>query len=79
MSNDELIDAGFNIDPDYVPVISISWLVDNMTETVEGYYTRCVEMVENLIKSTVPEGNDVEKCSYLDLNHYQCSHLHVFW
>lgn len=59
MSNDELIDAGFNVDPEYVPVLSLSFLVDNMSETVEEYYTRCLEVVQNLIKTSDPEGNVV--------------------
>lgn len=56
MNNDELKTAGFNINFEYEAQISLSQLVDNMTETVEQYYLRCDNVVQNLIKTTELKG-----------------------
>lgn len=52
MTNDELIAAGFNINSKYEALVSLSLLIENMTETVEQYYIRCDELVQTLIKTT---------------------------
>lgn len=56
MNNNELIDAGFNINYKYESLVSLPVLIKNMSETVEQYYIRCNEVVQNLIKITEPEG-----------------------
>lgn len=58
MSNEELIAAGFNINAKYEALVSLQFLIDNMSETVEQYYIRCDEVIQNLIKSTEPKGNE---------------------
>lgn len=57
MSIEELITAGFNINSKYEALVSLPFLLENMTETVEQYYIRCDEVIQNLIKSTEPKGN----------------------
>ncbi|KAL4112181.1 hypothetical protein QTP88_016018 [Uroleucon formosanum] len=59
MSNEELITAGFNINSKYEALVSLPFLIDNMSETVEQYYIRCDEVIQNLIKSTEPKGGDI--------------------
>lgn len=60
MSNDELMTAGFNINFKYEALLTLPLLVESMTETVEQYYIRCNEVVQNLIKATEPEGNTIK-------------------
>jgi len=61
MSNEELIAAGFNINSKYEALVSLPFLIDNMSETVEQYYIRCDDVIQNLIKSTEPKGNKLNK------------------
>jgi len=67
MNNDELIAAGFNINSKYEALVSLSLLIENMIETVEQYYIRCDDVVQNLIKTTESKGNNTQsyicKCS----------------
>lgn len=56
MNNDELKTAGFNINFEYEAQMSLSQLVNNITETVEKYYLRCDKVVQNLIKTTELKG-----------------------
>jgi len=64
MSTDELIAAGFNINSKYEALVSLPQLIDNMTETVEQYYTRCDEVVQNLIKTTEFKGTYINIIQY---------------
>lgn len=57
MSNGELIAAGFNINSKYEALVTLPLLIENITETVEQYYVRCDEVIQNLIKITEPGGN----------------------
>lgn len=68
MSNEELIAASFNINSKYEALVSLPILIENMTETVEQYYIRCDEVIQNLIKTTEPKGNKKMRnsiCCYL--------------
>lgn len=56
MNIDELIDAGFNINSKYESLVSLSLLIENMSETVEQYYFRSNEIVQHLIKTTESKG-----------------------
>ncbi|XP_050524014.1 protein UBASH3A homolog [Daktulosphaira vitifoliae] len=59
MTYEELITAGFNINSNYVPIISLSLLIENMSETIEQYYLRCDTVVQALIKTTENKTGDL--------------------
>lgn len=61
MNNDELIAAGYNINSKYDALVPLPLIIANMTETVEQYYVRCDEVVQNVVKTTEPEGNYTKK------------------
>jgi hypothetical protein len=73
MSIEELITAGFNINSKYEALVSLPFLVENMSETVEQYYIRCDEVIQNLIKSTEPKGNNNQNIHSLYSVHYSLS------
>lgn len=60
MNYDELIAAGFNINSKYEALVPLLQLNDKITETVEQYYMRCDNVVQNLIKTTELKGNDIK-------------------
>lgn len=61
MSNDELLAAGFNINSKYEALVPLPLLIENISETVEQYYVRCDEVVQNLIKTTESIGKNNSK------------------
>lgn len=61
MTNDELIAAGFNINSNYEALVSLSLLIESISETVEQYYIRCDEVVQTLIKTTESKGKIIKK------------------
>lgn len=52
LSHNELLAAGYNIDKDYKPFVSVDELGDKIKETSEEFYTRNYEVLKKIIETT---------------------------
>ena len=60
MSNEELIEAGFNIDTEYKPLMSAAEVL-KLSETCEQFYDRNAYITQSLLNATQKDGKQFIK------------------
>lgn len=59
MTYEELMDAGFNPDLDYKPLITKDALKERISESCTQYYQRCFDVIQHILRLT----KELGKCS----------------
>lgn len=53
---DELLEAGFNVNRSYEPIVPASTLTEDCSETIDQFYDRSTVLTQTVLKNTLASG-----------------------